>query len=874
MGNVNIPAGASLTVIDENNQGIPLRSIDIDGVYHNTIVGGSVYFEVIAADHTTIITYHLVPWTASGDAFVISNVYDVNSVDFIISTLPFEINVDVFLADIEAVNGGSVVVVDKFGYIRYSGLIAADDKLRVVSWNSTETNYYYLNCAIENFYEQDRIPDILPAADVEICLGESATLTVIGDFYGDYTVSWTNGIADGAEFYPLSTASYIVTVSNEYGSDSDTVEVIVRPLPPVDGPDQEVCAGESVILEATGGILYEWDNGVFNGVEFVPVATNEYHVTITNEFGCVSKDTVVVTVNPLPAIGAGADQEICFGEEVILSATGEAGFTWDNDVEDGVAFIPAETMDYHVSLTDANGCFNADTVTVTVLSLPPVNAGADQEICLGEEVTLAATADPGFVWDNDVQDGVAFSPVETMEYHVSFTDVNGCINTDSVTVTVHPLPSVDAGADQEICLGEEVILSASGDAGLVWDNGVQDGVAFVPAETMEYHVSLTDANGCFNTDTVIITVHIPSTVDAGADQEICMGEEVTLTATGDGGVVWDNDVQDGVAFTPLETVEYHVLLTDANGCTSSDTVTVTVHSLPSVDAGADQEICLGEELTLTATGDAGFVWDNDVTDGVAFTPVESMEYHVSLTDANGCFNADTVIVTVNPIPDANAGEDQEVCFGESVTLLATGGTIYAWENGISNGESIIPEQTDIYEVVVTNEFGCNSSDQVEISVMVADTSVTVNDIVLIANASDATYQWINCNTGEPVAGATDKSYIPGESGSYAVEITQNGCIDTSSCYTITVIGIDMNDFERGLKYYPNPVDHMLHIDLGERYDEIFVRLYDISGRVAASKEYFSSHLIDIEMDTYSPGVYFIEIITNGQNAKIRVIKEK
>ena len=324
-------------------------------------------------------------------------------------------------------------------------------------------------------------------------------------------------------------------------------------------------------------------------------------------------------------------------------------YSWDNNVSDGVSFSPTATGTYTVTGTDANGCSNTDAVDVTVNALPTVDAGADVTICDGGSVTLSGSGAVTYSWDNNVSDGVLFYPTATGTYTVTGTDANGCVNTDAVDVTVNALPTVDAGADVTICDGGSVTLSGSGAVTYSWDNNVSDGVLFYPTATGTYTVTGTDANGCSNTDAVDVTVNALPTVDAGADVTICDGGSVTLSGSGAVTYSWDNNVSDGVLFYPTATGTYTVTGTDANGCSNTDAVDVTVNALPTVDAGADVTICDGGSVTLSGSGAVTYSWDNNVSDGVSFSPTATGTYTVTGTDANGCSNTDAVDVTVNPI---------------------------------------------------------------------------------------------------------------------------------------------------------------------------------------------------------------------------------
>ena len=600
------------------------------------------------------------------------------------------------------------------------------------------------------------LPVINAGADQTVCDGESVTL----NGSGAVSYVWDNGITDGVSFVPvLGTTTYTVTGTDANGcSNTDQVDVTVNPLPVVDaGADQTVCDGESVTLNGSGAVSYVWDNGITDGVSFVPaLGTTTYTVIGTDANGCSNTDQVNVTVNPLPVVDAGADQTVCDGVSVTLNGSGAVSYVWDNGVVDGVSFVQAVgTTTYTVTGTDANGCSNTDQVNVTVNPLPIIDAGADQIVCDGESVTLNGSGAVSYVWDNGITDGVSFVPVlGTTTYTVTGTDANGCSNTDQVDVTVNPLPVVDAGADQTLCDGESVTLNGSGAVSYVWDNGITDGVSFVPPiGATTYTVTGTDANGCSNTDQVNVFVNALPLVNAGPDQAVCDGVSVTLNGSGAVSYVWDNGVVDGVSFVQaVGTTTYTVTGTDANGCSNTDQVNVTVNPLPIIDAGADQIVCDGESVTLNGSGAVSYVWDNGITDGVSFVPVlGTTTYTVTGTDANGCSNTDQVDVTVNPLPVVDAGADQTLCDGESVTLNGSGAVSYVWDNGITDGVSFVPPiGATTYTVTGTDANGCSNTDQVNVFVNALplvnagpDQAVCDGVSVTLNGSGAVSYDWDN-----------------------------------------------------------------------------------------------------------------------------------
>jgi hypothetical protein len=685
----------------------------------------------------------------------------------------------------------------------------------------------------------------------------------------------------------VSTAgNYSVTVTNGAGcsATSTPTQITVNPLPAVSaGANQSVCAGNQVTLNGSGASSYSWNNGVTNGVAFTPATTQTYTVTGTNANGCTNTAQVTVTVNALPVVSAGANQSICAGNQVTLNGSGASSYAWNNGVTNGVAFTPANTQTYTVTGTNANGCSNTAQVTVTVNALPAVSAGANQSICAGAQVTLNGSGATSYAWNNGVTNGVAFTPANTQTYTVTGTNANGCSNTAQVTVTVNALPAVSAGANQSICAGAQVTLNGSGASSYAWNNGVTNGVAFTPATTQTYTVTGTDANGCSNTAQVTVTVNALPVVSAGANQSICSGAQVTLNGSGATSYAWNNGVTNGVAFTPANTQTYTVTGTNANGCSNTAQVTVTVNALPTANAGSNALInCVNNPngaplgaapqagftyqwspatglssatlanpvanpinstgytltVTQTATGcsntasvnvsvntaapqaNAGqnssitcvantngvnigsnpsagltYAWTpstglsaSNISNPVA-NPLLTTTYTLTITNtSNGCTGSGTVTVSVNnTAPTVNAGQDQTVCAGQSVTLNATGANTYTWNNGAIQGVAFTPSTTQTYTVQGTNTVnGCTATDQVTVTLNALPTvsagtnqTVCAGTAVTLTGTGASSYAWNN-GVSNGVA------FSPANTQTYTVTGTDaNGCSNTAQV-TVTV----------------------------------------------------------------------------------------
>ena len=486
-----------------------------------------------------------------------------------------------------------------------------------------------------------------------VCTGSSVTLT--GG--GASTYTWDNNVMDAVSFVPTATTTYMVTGTDANACVNTAITTVtVNPLPVVTASSSSaaVCTGGSVTLTGGGASTYSWTNNVTNAVSFIPTATTTYTVTGTDANACVNTAMTTVTVNPLPVITATSSAAVvCAGASVTLTGGGASTYTWDNNVTDAVSFVPTATTTYMVTGTDANGCVNTATTTLTVNALPTVTANTSSaSVCTGGSVTLTGGGAATYTWDNNVIDAVSFLPIATTTYMVIGTDLNSCMNTAMITVTVNPLPVVTATSSAaSVCTGGSVTLTGGGAATYVWDNNVIDAVSFVPTATTTYMVTGTDANGCVNTATTTVTLNGLLTVSLGPDISQCGGTAL-LDAGNIGSVYLWNNASTTQTITVSTSGTYIVDVTDVNGCMGSDTAVITINTAPSVTATASSVVVCVDDGTVSLTGTpTGGVWSGPGVTGSSLSPTAAgVGLHAAIysySDANGCEGIASINVQVN-----------------------------------------------------------------------------------------------------------------------------------------------------------------------------------------------------------------------------------
>lgn len=211
----------------------------------------------------------------------------------------------------------------------------------------------------------------------------------------------------------------------------------------------------------------------------------------------------------------------------------------------------------------------------------------------------------------------------------------------------------------------------------------------------------------------------------------------------------------------------------------------------------------------------------------------------------------------------------EYCLTSSAVDMQTACDSYTWIDG---NTYFADNNTATYSL--TNAAGCDSVITLNLTINLIDTLVNQTGYILSANLTGASYRWLDCNNALTVlAGETDQSFTPTTNGSYAVEISQNGCVDTSVCYLITTVGIVENDFGESFAVYPNPTDGNIKIDLGSAYHSINVKITNSAGQLVHALAFQDSQKLDLEIRG-ADGFYFVEILTSDhKRASIKILKQ-
>lgn len=312
------------------------------------------------------------------------------------------------------------------------------------------------------------------------------------------------------------------------------------------GNDVAICLGNSVQLNATtspGGLGITWspstglsDNSIANPIAS-PTVTTTYIVSSSNSLGCVDLDTITVFVNNLPqgTFSANGPTSFCTGNTVILTANDtSASYNWSTGATNqSISVSNSNTIT--LTTTDSNGCIASSQQTITAFPLPNVNAGSDINLCNGASFQLNATGAVSYLWNTqtNLSDSTVANPIinptTPTQFWVTGTNANGCIKTDtlSVSISISPTSVISNSSSNDtlylnIPNGGDIQFFSTGSTNALtynWNFG-DGGISSVPNPIYSYttpgffSVTLITTNGgCNDTASIIISVFLSNSIE-------------------------------------------------------------------------------------------------------------------------------------------------------------------------------------------------------------------------------------------------------------------------------------------------------------------------------------------------------------------------
>lgn len=674
-----------------------------------------------------------------------------------------------------------------------------------------------------------------------LCNGSAAAIA--GGGTPGYSYLWSTG-ATTTFISGLCAGTYTVCVTDFNGCSICDTLTITQPNLLLANPtvaNNVSCGGlcnGSAISTPTGGTLpysYDWTPGTPPGEgtdSIYNLCAGTYNVIVTDFNLCTSTQPVIITqplVLSAPITGSTSSCNICNGTATVTAVGGSSPYTylWSNGQITPTAVILCANFTYTVTVTDANGCTATNTVTILPTVVITITTSSTTLSCFGACDGIA-TANPAggvapysYLWI--LPPPLPFDTTPTISglcagsYTVTVTDFLGCFNTDTVIFTNPPLLTVTSTTTNATCVGAcngtatANPVGGTGAYSYSWNSSpVQITQTATALCAGSYTVTVTDANGCTATSSVIITEPPPVIDNVTITLANCLFADgvISVAPTGGGGPYTYNWSPDPLAGDGTSTITgllpgAYTLDITSGGCTYTFNYLMSNIAAPTTTMShinvSCNGVCDGTASVVAAGGTPGYLYDwspgsplGDLTPAITAL-CGTITYTVTVTDAAGCITLDTATV-INPLPiSPNPTIVNESCGGTcdgSIIVVPSGGTggyTYLWSTGaITPGISLLCAGS--YTVTVTDANGCDSILIVTIVsppllvVTLDSTNVLCNGAcngtataVVVGGTGPFTYAW---STGPAFILPTVVGLCP---GSYTVTVTDaNGCTATDA----------------------------------------------------------------------------------------------
>ncbi len=638
----------------------------------------------------------------------------------------------------------------------------------------------------------------------------------------------------------LCVGTNTITVIDGNGCQIDSTFDITTPLPvspnvtTVDVLCFGDCTGEAT-ANPTGGsgiyVSYQWDDPANQTTQTATgLCAGTYTVVVTDDLGCTGNQTITITepAAPLDVVLNTVDVScggVCDGTASTTVSGGTAPYTYDwqpgGQVTPNIGSLCAGN--YTLTVTDANGC---DTVINFAINEPPVLT----VLASGTDITCngfcdgTATANPAggtapytYLWSPGGQTTQSITNLCPGDYIVTVTDANNCTAEDTVTIIEPPVLMSNANGTDPSCNGFcDGSVTANPTGGTTpytysWSPGGQTTQSVFSLCAGNYTVTITDANGCTVQESITLTDPPPFTATATSTDMSCNGVcDGTATVTPNGGTtpytyLWAPGGETTQSISNLCAGNYTVTVTDANGCTAVESVTVIEPAPVVPNVTSTNIVCNGDcDGTATANPTGGnppytYSWNTvPVQTTQTATGLCVGNYTVTVTDANGCTGQETISITDPPALVINGSSTDASCFGVcdgTASVSVSGGLspyTYLWSPGGETTPTITNQCAGSYDVTITDAGGCAQT----ITIVIDEPA----ELLANANGVDISCNGAGCDgsaTALPTGGTAPYTYLwmPGGfttqsisnlcAGNYTVTVTDaNGC---TSVEQITII---------------------------------------------------------------------------------------
>lgn len=617
-------------------------------------------------------------------------------------------------------------------------------------------------------------PNLTPSSQTNVaCNGGStgsATVAISGGT-PSYTYNWTPGNPTGdgtVTVSNLASGTWTCTVTDSHScTDTQTFSIteptalVVTPFSQTNVSCNAGNNGSATVLASggAGGYTYSWSPSGGSAATATGLNANSYLCTVTDANGCTAIQSFNITEPAVLSATRTATFVACFGGSNgsasvnVSGGTSPYSYSWSPTGGTGSTETGLTVGVYTCTITDANGCQLTKTFNITQPSPLQFSPSQTDNSCFGSNDASASSGVFGgtpaysYAWSPSGGTGATASNLAAGSYTCAVTDANGCTATQTYTITQPAQISISMSETDENCSSNDGTATATPSNGVapytyLWAPGGQTTQTAVSLPGGTYTCTVTDANGCSNSNTVVVNTigcSLPPVANfSGSPTTICEGGSVSFTDlstnsptswswTFTGGSPSGSNAQNPtVTYSAPGTYAVSLTATNASGSdVHSVSAYITVNANPAASGTVTNVSCFGGnsgaiDLTPSGNGPFTFVWNPSGQTTEDRTAIASGNYSVTVTDANGCAVQTTFTVTQPTALNVSMSAINSTCPNNdgSATATVSGGTspyTYVWSPGGQTTATATALSAATYTCIVTDANGCSASGTVTVN---------------------------------------------------------------------------------------------------------------------------------------------------------------
>lgn len=618
-------------------------------------------------------------------------------------------------------------------------------------------------------------------ANKEVCTGDSVRLETPLNI--NFAYAWNTG--DTSHFITVKQSGWYklqIKDGNNCGN-VDSVQVNFVDAPQLTLPSSsKLCFGDSLILKAnSNATLFRWSTGAStSGITVYKAGI--YQLQASNNAGCkISASTEVITT-ALPSSSLPVEINRCLNEAPILNPNaGAVKYRW-NSGDTSATLVPKKSGLYIVTITNSAGCSIQDSSTVNFLPAPIVELGQNVSLCNGEIAKLSVVDSAGYRYRWSTEEKLpSIETVKSGLYSVTVSNIANCQTIDSVQISFKAAPQRILPKIINDCeLETKKIVAGINQLRYQWSTG-EATASIIPRKSGLYTVTISTEEGCTAFDSTNVTLAANPKVNLPDKLILCPESPLTLDVSASGSSYqWSNGASTG-RIEIRQAMRISVQVSNTQGCSASDSV--LIENKPQIPRTWPNPLtaCIGSFIQADASALGKKIkWNTG--DTLPKIQIKTAgKYSLTFLDSYGCLSHDSLNAIFYNAPNPQLPDTIKICSGGTAKLdVGNVGKTYEWNTG-ARTVSINVKDAAVYRVVVTNEYGCKTTDSTRLLVQKnpvidlspQDTICPGESLVLDVRSFGQSFKWSTGSTAGLITVAN--------AGLYQVTVTdRNGCTGQGS----------------------------------------------------------------------------------------------